>query len=566
MIDFDVLKNIKEIEQTKNGFFTLKIGSNYIHSLYDPYKEAERIIKPLEDLSPERTLVVVFGAGLGYHIELIEKNGFKNVIVIERNKKIFDIFSKIYSLPQTFYLIGPEDGPEKLDSVFSLMEIQNFKNIKTIIFRSTYEKELYFPFENRLERLLKVKLGDFSTRLKFEEIWFINILRNLRFLKFCVPVSTIFNYFKNTPVVLISAGPSLKESLKYLKEIEDYAILISVDTALLPLYEAGINVDFVYSLDSQVYNLGDFQQIDKKYLSKVNFIFDIVANPGIISLFSEIENRIGNNFVATTAHLDFDYNNNPFFIKSEFVNWIEAKTGIQFGNIETGGSVSTSAFHLAYMLGGNPIILVGQDLSFPYMITHTVSSPHYYKFLLKTNRLNSLETFFLHLIAQRRIVEEVDFEGNKILSDFVLHNFKGWFEESAKNIQNFRSDVTLINSTLKGVNLKYFKNISISEISRMIRKSLKLLPLNKIFPVFPLIDYRKIVKIINEIKKLKDFLENLSLSEELFNLIAASEFHFLKSYFMQERIVFDRYKKLEKLSLERKIYRLLKNIEGLYGF
>ncbi len=569
MIDFVKLREISQsskiIEKTKSNLFTLKINQNYIHSIYDPYKEAERLIKPLEDTKPEETLVIVFGSGLGYHIELLEKRGYNNIIIIELTKEIYDIFSQIYKLPKSFYLLSPKDKVEKIDTIFSLYEIQNFKRIKTIQLRNDYSKELYKNYEERIQRLLEVKLGDFSTRMKFEEIWFINILKNIYFLKNSVESQKLFGIFKNLPFVIVSAGPSLKDSLYHLKKIKDYIIIVAVDTAILPLYEAGIIPDFVYSLDSQTYNLTDFMMVEQKYLSKINLIFDIVSSPGLQVYFNKIRKQHPEkyNFVSTTAHLDFDYNNNPFFLKNEFVNWIENKVSLRLGDIETGGSVSTSAFHFSFLCGGNPIILTGQDLAYTNLVSHTPSSSHFYKILSKTNRLGKIENLFLSIIKNRRILEKESLNQDKILTDFVLNNFRGWFEESAKNILNFQKNLTLINSTLRGANISHLTNIPIDKLANILLKEGTKLNKESIFN-FSLIEVSKIDKILCEIKKLKIFVSKLSIKSEIFSNIENSEFYFLNRYFMKERIIFERYNKFEEINIYRKIKRLLKNLEDLY--
>ncbi len=561
MINFSKLEKLyeknKNIEKTKNNLFTIKINQNYIHSIYDPYKEAERVVKSIEDVNPEESLIIIFGSGLGYHIEILEKMGYKNVIIIELTKEISNIFKEIYDLPENYYFISCDDKIEKIDSIFSIYEIHNFKRIKTIQLRNDYSKEIYKKHEERIQRLLEVKLGDFSTRMKFEEIWFINTIRNLYFLKDCVEVRKLFEQFRNLPVIIISAGPSLKDSLKYIKKIEKYTILIAVDTAILPLYEAGIIPDFIYSLDSQVYNLNDFLMIDKNYLSKTNLIYDIVSNPALPLYFKKISKY---NFVSTTSHMDFDYNNNPFFIKNEFVNWIENRCSIKFGDIETGGSVSTSAFHLAYLMGASPIILTGQDLAYTNYVSHTPSSSHFYKLLKNTNRLNKIENLFLSIIQKRRILTKKSLDEKEIITDFVLNNFKGWFEESAKNILNFQK-IPLINSSLTGVNINNFINIPIDKLSEIILKEGS--KLNKEFN-FSLIESNKIDKIFMELKKLQTFIKNIEHKSDIFSKIENSEFYFLKRYFMKEKIVFDRYKKFEENTISRKLYRLLKNIEGIY--
>ncbi len=569
MIDFEILKCLQKegkVESTKNCFYTLRINQVYLHSVYDPYKEAERLISSTDSLSPENTLIIVFGAGIGYHIELLEKRKFSNLIILELNRDVYKIFKKVYKLPENYFLISPDEKPEKLDSIFSLFEIQRFRKIKTILLRTIYDKKLYQPYEDRIQRLLEVKLGDFTTRMKFEEIWFVNTLKNITFLDKSTEIARLFSRAKNLPVVLISAGPSLKNTLKYLKEIERYAILVAVDTALLPLYEAGIDVDFVYSLDSQVHNISDFLMIEKSYLSKVNLIYDIVSNPGLVLYFSNLREIFPQryNFVSNTAHLDFDYNNNPFFVKNEFVNWIESAGGIRLGDIETGGSVSTSAFHFAYLLGGNPIILTGQDLAFTLNVSHTPSSSHFYKLMNRSDRLNQIESLFLSIIQTRKILSDISLDGKEVITDFVLHNFKGWFEESAKNIKNFQKDVMLVNSTLEGLQINNFASIPLDRLSKMLRENY--IPFDKnLFFNFSLIESNKIGKIINEIINLKNFLCNLSLDEKIFSTLEKSKFYFLKRYFMRERIIFERYEKFEKESVERKIHRVVKNIEGLYG-
>ncbi|MCX7821289.1 MAG: DUF115 domain-containing protein [Brevinematales bacterium] len=569
MIDFvklgEIAQTKKIIEKTKNNLFTIKLNQNYVHSIYDPYKEAERLIKPLEETNPEETLVIIFGSGLGYHIELLEKKGYKNVIIIELNSEIFEIFKKIYRLPENYYLLSPVDKIEKIDSIFSIYDIQNFKRIKTIQLRNDYSKELYKSYEERIQRLLEVKLGDFSTRMKFEEIWFINILKNIHFLKNSVESQKLFGIFKNLPFLIVSAGPSLKDSLEYIKKIKDYVIIVAVDTAILPLYEAGIPPDFIYSLDSQIYNLTDFLMIDEKFLSQTNLIYDVVSSPGLQVYFEKIRKYSGQryNFVSTTAHLDFDYNNNPFFIKNEFVNWIENKISLRFGDIETGGSVSTSAFHFSFLCGANPIILTGQDLAYTDLVSHTPSSSHFYRLLSKTNRLSQIESLFLSIIKKRKLIEKDSLTQDKVLTDFVLNNFKGWFEESAKNILNFQKNINLINSTLKGTKINYFTSIPLDKLQNIILREGEKINKETIFN-FSLIEVNKIDKILLEIKKLKDFVSKLPVKQEIFSTIENSEFYFLNRYFMKERIIFERYAKFEENNICRKLNRLLKNLEELY--
>ncbi len=576
MIDYKALKEKalidKEIITAKDGLFTIKIEGQYVHSFYSPSKEATRLVENILNLDREETLIIILGSGFGYHIEILEKNGFKNILIIEKNPKIFNIFQKIYRISQTHFIISPEDSAEKLDNIFSLIEIQNFRNIKTVVLRGGYKKEFYAPFEERIERILKVKLGDFSTRLNFEEIWFINILKNIPNLKNSYPVHQLFFKKLKIPVLIVSAGPSLKSSLNMINDIKDYCVTIAADTALLPLFEAGIIPDFVYSLDSQVHNLSDFSQIDRTYLSKIGLVYDIVVNPALPEFFTNCrqkisENNLTGNFITNTAHLDFDYGGNPFLIKNEFVNWIEMTGGIKIGDIESGGSVSTSAFHFAYSIGGNPILLTGQDLAYSYKTTHSTSTSHFYRMLQKNNRLNPIQSTFLKILLSRKLIQVNGFNINNksmedITTDFVLNNFRGWFEESAKNIIRLNPDIPLINTTETGAVIKNFTNEGLGEWVKKLKKNGQKIDRKKLFDN-QLIDSNKIDKIMTSILQLGNFIKQLKSDKSIFEAIDTSEWTFLGRYFMKDRVIFERYDKFDKAQLDKKIYRLLKNIEGI---
>jgi hypothetical protein len=561
MIDYGALKKISQqssdFTETRDGLYTIKIKGQYLHSFYSPSSEAKRLLEGILGLDKENTLVILLGIGLGYHLEILEKAGFQNIIIIERNPYVFKLFQQVYQISPGHFLISLDENPEKLDSIFSLLEIQKISRIKTVVFRGSYQKEIYQPFEERVERLLKVKLGDFTTRLKFEELWFINIIKNISNLKKSFLIHELFNKKMNAPMLIVSAGPSLKNSLNELKKFQENFIIVAVDTALLALYEAGIKPDFVYSLDSQVHNLQDLSMIDKKYLSDISLIYDMVVHPSLPSYFGE------KNFAANTAHLDFDYYGNPFLIKNELVNWIENRGGFRIGDIETGGSVSTSAFHFAYLAGAKAIILLGQDLAYSFKTSHSSSTSHFYRLLAKNNRLCPLESTFMNILLARKHFPTKNIGDNgEVITDFILNNFRGWFEESAKSIKRMQPDFSLLNATQSGAKIKFFEEKPLEEIAWQFPEKLNK---KKLFDLH-LIDFNKIDKIMHQVSGLQEFIKSIEIKPDLFQKIASSEWAFLNRYFMRESVLFDKYENFEKAAVERKIFRLLKNLEGIvYG-
>ncbi len=551
--------------KTKDNHYTLRIQGQYVHSYYSCEKEANRLVEQILPLDKEKTLIIIIGSGLGYHIEILERAGFNNLIIIEKNMEIFSIFKNIYKLKKNYYVISPEDDASRLDTIFSLFELQKLTHIKTVILRGCYKKELYVSFEDRIERLLKVKLGDFATRLRFEEIWFINIIKNISNLKSSFFVNQLFNTVRNIPILIISAGPSLKYSLKNIENIYKYCFIIAVDTALIPLYEAGIIPDFVYSLDSQIHNLKDFCLIDHDYLRKTRLIYDVVVNPRLPDFFKSI-NQTGSikSFAANTAHMDIDYNGHSFLVKNDLVNWMETTGGFRIGDIETGGSVSTSAFYFAYLMGGNPIILAGQDLAYTYYCSHSPSTSHYYQMIHSSSRMNPLQSIFLNILLSRKYMPVQSLypvQNETLYTDFVLNNFRGWFEESAASVLKFNPDIHLINSTYQGAFLNYFVSENLDD--HFTKNNYSILDKEKLFN-FQLIDFHKIDNMISQLKLIYDYMKSLDVNPSFFQSIEQSEWKFLQKYFMREMLIYERYENFDKFNIERKLFRFIKSIEGVF--
>ena len=125
MIDYSRLESIassetKGLMRTKDNRFTMLLHGRYVHSLYTCGREAARLVEHILPLERENTLVIFLGAGLGYHIDALEKEGFKNLIIIERNREIFSVFDKIYSPGDNSYVISPDDEPSRLDTIITM--------------------------------------------------------------------------------------------------------------------------------------------------------------------------------------------------------------------------------------------------------------------------------------------------------------------------------------------------------------------------------------------------------------------------------------------------------------
>lgn len=121
-------------------------------------------------------------------------------------------------------------------------------------------------------RVFHKKDVNISTLTRFEKIWTRNFISNLPQLTSMEPIRSLFGICQGKADVLVcGAGPSLILSLNDIKTYRKNLILIAVDTALMVLWNFGIDPDLVFSVDPQVLNT--------KYLEGYNGNAKIVFDP-----------------------------------------------------------------------------------------------------------------------------------------------------------------------------------------------------------------------------------------------------------------------------------------------
>ena len=84
-------------EKSRNGLTVPYIEGVYLHSIYNPTKEADQLAEEYEQNLKSKNYVLVLGLGFGYHIEAIAKklnhhHGSYKIVVLETNKALIEQF------------------------------------------------------------------------------------------------------------------------------------------------------------------------------------------------------------------------------------------------------------------------------------------------------------------------------------------------------------------------------------------------------------------------------------------------------------------------------------------
>ncbi len=434
------------VNDAKNGFKTLSIINNEngretkLHSAYDPVKEAERSIEAFD--KGKSSIIIVSGVALAYHIKSLRKKYPDiKIIALEQDREIINICRRIS--PESLEGIDLISSPDETLLIFETMNLADFKGIAHYIHKPSYQ--LYPQFYEELITGIKLnissRISDLLTRFEFEEKWIENIFKNLKHVENSANVSQLFGKFKGYPGVIVSTGPSLTHNIKKLEKVKDKAVIVAVDTSFKVLDKHNIKPHFVLTLDAQKYSFKHFTGVKT---DETILIADIVSCPSILNTYP------GMKMISTTSKYYQDSNGEIQRETTPIIDWIEKKSE-PFGDIQSGGSVATSAFDLLLNMGCDPIILIGQDLAYPGREYHCSGTYHNDDWIPGINRFRNLDSINQNIIRKRKIKYVKKYGNNGIvISDFVFDLYKSWFEDSAERVS-----VSVINATGGG---SYIKN------------------------------------------------------------------------------------------------------------
>ncbi|EMY62557.1 motility associated factor glycosyltransferase family protein [Leptospira terpstrae] len=419
-----------ELTKSKTGDPTLEIDGVWIHSRFDPKKEAERFAAELPHDGSDR-IYLLFGAGLGYILPyLINKENVTIIwmepfpFFIQEAFKIFD-FSKPLLDGKLILITG--EGME--DQLSEAVKGKGTHPISFVPHRGSWQwKEAdYQRLKFTAEQMFHKKDVNLATLTRFEKIWAKNICYNLPELSKFRPVSDLFGIAEGISIVVCGAGPSLSESISELITYRNQFLLLAVDTALPILSSFGVEPDLIFSVDPQALN--------SQYLEDYSGDAILVFDPTSTYLSLRLDKGPNKGFVTSS----------PF----PLIRLLERTGTSEIGSVPFGGSVSTNAASLATLMGAKFVFLVGQDLSFTKGLAHS-------KGAVLEERLNYLESRKfrrekhnykqLFALPQKKVTgnqEEIYITNEKMLI------FKKWFEDHAK--ENPWTNLTKFGARLEGI-------------------------------------------------------------------------------------------------------------------
>lgn len=457
------------IGKAKNGEDVLYCNSKPLASVYNPSKQAYRCIHSIK--IQDNDIIVILGLGNPYIIKYLHDICPPNQIVILIDESP-DLVPLLWDLVLLNFLSVPGrhifSGEPFIDLLWNYLDGLNPDRLTGIKFIENPDsillnKKFYTELKETIGNIFSAKMSSLLTKFEFEKLWIYNIIINtIRFNPEKMNLIQAYEgILEGIPGVIVSAGPSLRYQTHFIQQIRDKVFVMTCDTALKVLLKAGIHPDAVFTLDAQLNSIFHFLG---ENLITIPCIADMVTNPYLLDSL---------NFSKIIYSMTTRYITKP---DGSLVREITAggeyaeKYLGKIGDIQSGGSVATSAFEALRFMGVKEFFFFGQDLAYTGREIHSTGTHHNEKWITQIHRRKSLEWINESIIRKRdtKYIESVN--GKLVLSDFVLELYKSWFEDSVTTLKKDNPNYRFVNFSDYGSKIHGMENLSTESIHEIFKK------------------------------------------------------------------------------------------------
>lgn len=389
------------------------------------------------ELKP-KTAYALTGFGDGSQIASLLHQLPENSFVFCAESNV-DSFLLVVSHDETARLLEDERlfvgvGELDLDFFESLSRFPTLEltDARPLVFAPIYNEspEYYARFFTEFTRAFDYWRKLYGTNVTASAKWQRNTFKNARTLVAAPDIAEIKGAFEGIPIVMVSAGPSLDESLEFVKIHEARCVIVAVNSSYRALRNYGISPHFVIAADPSEYTDKGFDGVS---CSRSVLLCPFIVYPNVVSRFhGRILTWSQNNLLAS---------------------YLRLKVGKCLGSaIEEIGTVSACIFDIAKIFGSPSIVFVGQDLS-----------------VKDDGQMHVRDSFYTDLLANHVDIGECrTLPGNleaTVKVEGKLYIYLKAFEKLAEANAN---ELALYNTSHYGVRVEGIPYVSLDEMTRVL--------------------------------------------------------------------------------------------------
>lgn len=404
-----------------------------LDSLYDEKPMLELWFEGLRDEWPLDGKLLMFGLGSGMYAGYFLKKAREDCSIIIHEPS-FRIFRKVIECKDISYILNSprvrmvfgfglssKSIREYYEDVISYLDMKYL----TVSYHLNYVKlfsDCAKEFVGGIAQLREDYDASKHVYDRFGGYYSKNALFNFKYITDSLSYSELTKMVPNGQTALVvSAGPSLDKNIDIIKKAEGKSFIIATITALKPLALKGIKPDITVITDGKK----DGRYMSEDASRKVPMICSPICGYEILQL-------------QTGPKLFIDSNCNH-------VKGFMDNHGIEFEELEDGGSVANTCFTVAKDCGCKTVILVGQDLAYTDDKTHS-------QVTVRGSWNTKVEDF-------EHPIWDVDINGEPIRTSSEFQFYKRWFEEQF----SLHQDIKVIDATEGGIRIDNTEIMTLNE-------------------------------------------------------------------------------------------------------
>jgi len=237
------MENTVSLEKAKNGELTLKRGKRYLHSPYNPQKEADQQIASM-DIAPD-SICLCIEPFLGYSLKALEQ-----ILSPKGRILVLDLDEECSRYRSEHFSQYPCCKDLSLWPSFLQKHIHELNLDRVCIIRSPQSEKLFPEEYKKLLPLWKQHVSRLNqNKMNSRYMGPARIRNSIKNIK-DAGKWRILNQVEKGDVLLIAPGPSLSENLEEIKEYASRLSVFALSSAMAFLQHHQIPVDAVFTSDA----------------------------------------------------------------------------------------------------------------------------------------------------------------------------------------------------------------------------------------------------------------------------------------------------------------------------
>lgn len=403
------------LEETSSGISTLALqddkGTYYLHSNYNPLMEAKILAE--QYYQPEIEHYLIYGAGLGYHINILFMMGedikitvYECDIRVIRTALSYQRWKESLDSGRLILVYDPD--------LSKFVHAMNEANGRGVMIHAPSIRNCHVA---KRQEALRLYFAKESGLRKSASIMKANFYRNQR--NCAGYVDELRAEFEGKTVIIVAAGPSFSKNAEQLRDLPEDTVILAVTTIYKKLLAMGICPDYVIHSDAQ----------SKTYSHLVGIQEDVNIPLLVLSTACEAIARCYSGPAYLVCQKDYDLAEN--YAREH-----------QLPCYETGGSVATLALSVAVGLHAKRVIFVGLDLAYTDGLAHAKGVSG-------------------QMPGDMEAVKVPGYYGGMVSSSLIFADFIRWFSDYVKRLEPNQCEV--INATEGGARIDGIKQMTLAE-------------------------------------------------------------------------------------------------------